>query len=133
VGTSHTLAHFLRTITFNRSETKMRKLILAATLAGLSAGAAFAQGTNPSAPHPDSTGTRVETPGITSTGTAVDRPTTGNAVRPQAVGSEAGNNANSIGGPNSAAGNDPNSATGRTSGGGAAGSSGGASGTGAGR
>jgi hypothetical protein len=112
-----------------QQEMTMRKLILAAALVGLSAGAAFAQGTNPSAPHMNSTGTGVEQPGITGTGTAVDkRTTTGTSMAPRATGSEAGNNANSIGGPNSAAGNDPNTATGRTSGGGAGGGAGGGSG-----
>jgi hypothetical protein len=33
---------------------------------------AFAQGSNPSAPQPNSTGTGVITPGTTSTGTATD-------------------------------------------------------------
>jgi hypothetical protein len=96
----------------------MRKLFLAATLIGLSAGTALAQGTNPSAPHPDSTGTRVEQPAVTSTGTAVDKPTTtGSSMAPRTTGSEAGNNANSIKGPNSAASGDLNAAEGRTSGG----------------
>jgi hypothetical protein len=44
----------------------------AATLAASLCSAAFAQGANPSAPQPNSTGTGVVQPGTTSTGTATD-------------------------------------------------------------
>jgi hypothetical protein len=51
----------------------MKKIILAATIATLMSGSAFAQA-NPNAPQPGSTGVGVNQPGTTGTGTAVDRP-----------------------------------------------------------
>ena len=52
----------------------MKKIILAAAVATLVSGAAFAQGSNPNAPQPSSTGAGINQPGTTSTGVAVDRP-----------------------------------------------------------
>jgi hypothetical protein len=49
----------------------MKRVIIAATMFGISATAAFAQA-NPSAPQPGEAGVGVVQPGITSTGTAVD-------------------------------------------------------------
>jgi hypothetical protein len=64
-----------------RRKSKMKKIITAAAILGLSATAAFAQsGANPSAPQPGSTGVGVNQPGTTSTGTAVDRQTTGSSM-----------------------------------------------------
>ena len=55
----------------------MKKFIIAAAIAGLTATSSFAQsGANPSAPQPGSTGAGVNQPGTTSTGAAVDRPDT---------------------------------------------------------
>jgi uncharacterized protein YdeI (BOF family) len=51
----------------------MKKIVLAAAMATLISGAAFAQ-SNPNAPQPGSTGVGVNQPGTTATGTAVDRP-----------------------------------------------------------
>ena len=99
----------------------MRTLILAATVLGLSVGGAFAQA-NPNAPQPNSSGTGVTQPGTTSTGQAVDRGTTGSAVSPRPMGTENGNSANSMRGPNAAGAGSMNGAEGRTSGGGAGGS-----------
>jgi hypothetical protein len=100
----------------------MKKLILATTAALLIAAPAFAQtGANPSAPQANSTGTGVTQPGTTGTGTAVDRPqASGSSTIPRATGSQPGNNANSLSGPNAATGTTGmNSGTeGRTSGGG---------------
>ncbi len=51
----------------------MKKIILAAAMATLMSGSAFAQA-NPNAPQPGSTGAGVNQPATTGTGTAVDRP-----------------------------------------------------------
>ncbi len=63
----------------------MRKVILAASILGLSAFGAYAQnGANPSAPQPSSTGAGVVTPGTTKTGEATDskmKGTTGAATK----------------------------------------------------
>jgi hypothetical protein len=119
-GTIATLADFQLVETHFTGAEPMRRIILAATIIGLSAGGALAQtGGNMNAPTPNSAGTGITKPGTTSTGVAVDRPTTGSAVAPRPTGSEAGNNANSISGTNAAGPNSPAAAEGRTSGGGA--------------
>jgi hypothetical protein len=88
----------------------MRKFMIAAALIGLSAGSAFAQA-NPNAPQPNSSGTGVYQPGTSGNGTAVDKPTTGSAAGTRAMGSERGDSANSMRGPNAAGANSANGAT----------------------
>ena len=64
----------MRTSSFRTSDsTTPFSHLLAAAIATLTSGAAFAQA-NPSAPQPSSTGAGINQPGTTSTGVAVDRP-----------------------------------------------------------
>lgn len=73
----YSLASVLRAHCNDREEIPVKKILIAAAVAGFTATSAFAQsGANPSAPQPGSTGAGVNQPGTTSTGTAVDRPDT---------------------------------------------------------